>query len=207
MSAVSIAQQRLDNAKIYGSREGMIDDFKLRGLIAEKPAVVEVGVGVGAWSLKLINTLQPSEFVGIDNFLMHQYDECWGTKTSELLEGKTHKNFYTDLLKPYATTATIRIEEALSHDGLALLPDASFDLIYLDADHSYDAIKRDAEQAFLKIKPNGMIIFNDYLMYDHISHSPYGVVQVANQEIMDRKLDVLGFSFDRSMFCDLAVRC
>jgi hypothetical protein len=81
-----------------------------------------------------------------------------------------------------------------------------FDMIYIDANHFYDAVKVDAELAKVKIKQDGILIFNDYIMYDHIGGWPYGVVQAVNELVTSEDWRVVGFAFEPHMFCDIAIR-
>ena len=52
--------------------------------------------------------------------------------------------------------------EGLSVPFLQRLPDASLDMIYVDADHAYDAVRADAAAAAPKVKPGGFLVFNDF---------------------------------------------
>jgi hypothetical protein len=85
-------------------------------------------------------------------------------------------------------------------------------MIYVDADHAYESVKRDAEISKQKVKDDGILIFNDYIMFDHYAvFDPkaslwYGVVQVVNQLVVYDEFEVIGFAFKKDMFCDIAVR-
>jgi hypothetical protein len=90
--------------------------------------------------------------------------------------------------------------------NLAKYPDKSFNLIYIDADHSYEAVKRDTNVAKAKLADNGILVFNDYTMFDHLNGVPYGVVQAVNELIVSEDWRVCGFSLQKFMFCDIAIR-
>jgi predicted O-methyltransferase YrrM len=49
-----------------------------------------------------------------------------------------------------------------SQNILPTLPKASFDAIYIDGDHRAAAVWRDAQESWRLVKPNGIIIFDDY---------------------------------------------
>ncbi len=55
-----------------------------------------------------------------------------------------------------------------SQDILPMLPDASFDAIYIDGDHRADAVWHDARESWRLVKPNGIIIFDDYRWALHL---------------------------------------
>jgi SAM-dependent methyltransferase len=53
-------------------------------------------------------------------------------------------------------------------------PEEQFDLIYVDGSHFVDDVVCDAVESFRRLKPNGLIIFDDYLWcwYPNIRHNP-----------------------------------
>ena len=44
----------------------------------------------------------------------------------------------------------------------------SFDLIYIDADHRCDAVLADAALSLQILRPNGILIWDDYQLYDFV---------------------------------------
>jgi hypothetical protein len=166
--------------------------------------VAEVGVAHGEFSEILLRELAPSRFVAIDIFTMHHMPVAWGIPTAVLFNGMTHLDFYRK--KFAAWGEQVVIEEGWSHDMLTKQPDNSFDLLYIDASHDYDNVKRDGSLGLQKLKNTGVLVFNDYIMYDHVADAPYGVVQAVNELVIDNDLQVIGFSLQRHMFCDIAVR-
>ena len=102
--------------------------------------------------------------------------------------------------------ALVEIEIGLSAARLATYPDKYFDLIYIDADHSYAGVKQDLNLAKAKLKDEGMIVLNDYKMFDHYNYVPYGVVQAVNEFIVRNNWQVCGFALQRDLFCDIAIR-
>lgn len=79
-------------------------------------------------------------------------------------------------------------------------------MIYIDAAHDYESVKRDAEIAQQKIRRDGIIVFNDYVMYDPFIGAEYGVVQAVNELLVRGGWDVIGFALEKSLFCDIAIQ-
>lgn len=187
-------------AQLFASREEMVSALygDVGGFIAE------LGVAVGYFSRFLLETLKPDKFVGLDLFDLHDQETIWGRPSSELLEGKTHKQFYSDLLRGWPTETDLI--EGYSHLALNNLEDASYDMIYIDASHTYEDVQRDCEAALRKLKRSGLLVFNDYIMFDHHNGVPYGVVQVVNELVTSSNWKVVGFALNQQMYCDIALR-
>jgi Methyltransferase domain len=190
----------LYNAKLYARREDLIAELALPA----HPCICEVGVALGTFSKHLIQTLRPSSFHGLDLFMLHLQAELWGQKTSDVLLGMTHADFYRHTMKDQPAVVSVR--EGPSQETLAQYPDEYFDMIYVDADHTYAGVKADAELAARKVKPAGVLVFNDYLFFDPLLNAEYGVVPVVNEMVAHQGWKVIGFALQKHMFCDIAIR-
>jgi glycosyltransferase involved in cell wall biosynthesis len=196
----ALRQEHVEGARLFAGRREMVCGLRLPagGVIAE------IGVALGDFSEFLLQTLTPRRFVAIDIWTMHEWPEHWGQRSEMLFQGKTHRGFYEDRFRPRGDQVVI--EAGLSYDALERFPDACFDMIYIDAGHDYDNVRKDALVSARKIKPDGTLIFNDYIMYDHLQQVEYGVVQAVNQLVVDAGWRVVGFALDHIMFCDIAIR-
>ena len=97
--------------------------------------------------------------------------------------------------------------EGSSSETLKAYTDHSFDLVYIDGNHHYDFVKADAAFAADMVKDTGTLVFNDYMLIDH-NHANYGVVPVVNDMVVNQGWQVVGFSLDRGLYCDIAIqRC
>jgi hypothetical protein len=197
----ALTARHVRDARLYSDRFEMLRGFVLppgEGVIGE------VGVAVGTFSTFLIDLFKPQTFVAFDLFDLHTNATLWGQQTSVVLEGKTHYDFYRDR---FASSPTrVVMEQGLSYETLAKYPDQSFDSLYIDAGHQYEDVKRDAENARTKIKADGILVFNDYIMFDHLHWHPYGVVAAVNELIVQDDWQVIGFALEQKMFCDIALR-
>lgn len=196
----ALVKANLQDARLYADRHDLIAALGIRpgGIVAE------LGVAFGSFSKVLIDALRPDEFVAIDIFELHNSPVVWGRPTAELFKGMTHRAFYAAQFAK--SPARITIRQGLSHVCLAEFPDRHFDLIYVDADHNHDSVKADAEVAKHKLRQDGALVFNDYILFDHIAGIPYGVVPVVNRLVVQENWRVIGFALQHQMFCDIALR-
>lgn len=189
-----LSQHHVADAKLYANRVELIADLNL----PEGGVIAEVGVAFGDFSEVMINLLNPSTFVAFDTFILHTLDKVWNIPMKKFFSGKTHLEYFKERLA--REDVQVITEEGLSWDCLAKYPDYTFDLIYIDAGHDYESVKRDIEVAKRKIKPNGLLVFNDYTLVE-----PYGVIQAVNELIVSENWKVVGFAFQQLTYCDIAI--
>jgi SAM-dependent methyltransferase len=170
----------------------------------ENPVIGEIGVALGTFTDVMIKKFRPSKFVAFDTYNLHACPLIWGEPSAVVLKGMTHLNFYKDRFAAQGDVMTYEVGNC--HETLGAYPDETFDLIYIDAGHEYADVKIDTLNAARKLKPDGIIIFNDYVMFDHHANIPYGVVRAANELIVEDDWRIVGFAFHHEMFCDLAVK-
>jgi hypothetical protein len=172
--------------------------------IPEGGVIAEVGVLRGDFSLCLLEKLKPRKFVAFDTFNCHKMPKIWGTPSKEFFDGLTQLDCFRRTTAAFGDVVVI--ERGLSGDTMPKYADRSFDLVYIDADHRYEGVKADAERAAKMVKDSGILMFDDYILHDHIAHEPYGTVPAVNEMIVNQGWQVLGFSLDRDMFCNIAIR-
>lgn len=73
------------------------------------------------------------------------------------------------------------LHEGDSAEMVAKLVDASADWIYIDADHRYDGCRADAQAAKAKLKPEGLLFFNDYSVWAPMNFLAWGVPAVVHE--------------------------
>ena len=172
---------------------------------AHRGTIAEVGIGGGRFSEFLLQTLDPSHFVAIDLFRAHEADVVRGRPAAEAFDGLTHRQFYERRLAKELHRMTIN--EGPSWEMLAAWPDEHFDMIYIDAAHDYESVKKDAEVAGRKVKRDGILVFNDYIIWPGQHDEPYGVVQAVNDLVVHGDgWHVIAFALARRLFCDIAIR-
>lgn len=78
-------------------------------------------------------------------------------------------------------------------------------MINIDGDQSNKRVIRDAQFSARKLAPGGFLVFNDYVMTDHVTGAPYGVVPVVNGLCANHGFAVAYFALQRDLFCDIAL--
>jgi len=184
--------QQLKNCNLVANRYHLLEYFP-------KNAVgVEVGVLGGDWSKCLIESTQPKELVLIDTFYSNDYAHV------NRFTKKTHEEYIRNEFKPY--NEKVKILKGLSWECLSKFSENYFDWIYIDAAHDYKSVKKDLAQAKRTLKKNGIIIMNDYIMYDHFTNEKYGVVQATNEFMHEHNFEFLFFALHPNMFCDVIMK-
>ncbi len=197
-----LGPEHVANARLFADRIELIKSFSY----LKSPRVAEVGVAFGDFSRVMIDELKPSVFHAYDIFRLHEYPVVWGKPTIETLNGLHHKPFYVARFDKEIRSGQVVTFEGDSSIRLAERDDEFYDIIYLDADHRYEGVLGDTIVSTKKVKPEGTLIFNDYIMYDHIGGTHYGIVQVVNDLCVHDGWRITHFALEPNMFCDIAVR-
>jgi hypothetical protein len=196
-----LEQMDVENAKLFARRDNLLKYFapELRG-----GTVAEVGVMYGDFSEVILQAIEPELFVAIDRFNFHNAPVIWGKPSATKFQGMTHREFYEKRFSERGRQ--VRCEEGDSYEVLSRYPDRTFQMIYVDAGHDYESVRRDADLAKQKIKPDGILIFNDYIRYSHYEDSYYGIIPVVNELVVNQGFEVVGFALQADMYCDIAIR-
>jgi len=195
-----IRPEHLRDAVLFADRQHMIESIGPQ----KADAVAEVGVAVGGFSQSLIIRFNPSVFWAIDTFELHKAQNLWGGPPQAVFGERTHAEYYSAVMSKYGEK--LRLLQGDGAQKLDTLEDESVDLIYIDGSHRYDDVKRDAYAAVKKIKHDGIIIFNDYVLLDGLTNFIFGVVPVVNDLVVNHGWKVIGFALQENMYCDIAIQ-
>jgi hypothetical protein len=202
MIPLPLQQKHVEGARLFADRLEMIRSLTF----TPRPIVAELGVAYGDFSRFLIDQLQPERFHAYDYFLMHEHVEIWGRPTAETFKGLTHSQFYKKRFRDEIARGQCQLFEGDSATNLSERKDGTYDMIYIDAGHSLESVMRDAAVSVKKLHPDGILVFNDYIMFDHIANMAYGVVQVVNDLCVNRGWRITHYALHRQMFCDVVVQ-
>ena len=196
-----LPQRLLKNARLLPDRLDALP------LLPKGGAVVEVGVAAGDFSEYLLRVCEPSLFIAIDIFNLHEMPTLWGRPTREWFRNLPHGAFYRERFAEPLRAGRMRVLEGDSAAMLATLQDKSVDIVYLDADHSYQSVSRELAIIRRKIKDDGIIIANDYVMNEvALSAEPYGVIQAVNEFMLAENWEMIYFALQNYMYCDVVLR-
>ena len=173
----ALRDEHVENCRMFATRSSMLKSMNKGRVWAE------VGTYEGAFAGQISAICDPSELhlIDLDFSLVRQ--------------------------KQYVEENDIvRFHQGDSVKLLNSFPNAYFDYIYIDADHDLAGVARDVGAAKPKLKPHGLLIFNDYLCFSQVDMMPYGIVPVVNALCVQENWEMVGFALQFKMYCDLAIR-
>lgn len=192
MEVTNLDFKHISNCKLLPNRHNILHFIKKHGVGAE------IGVLGGDWSRVLLEQLSPEKLVLVDTYYSDDYPHL------KRFTKKGHEGYIRTKFELFENI--IEVKKGLSWEVLAEYPENFFDWLYIDAAHDYVSVKKDLEQAKRTIKDDGIIIMNDYIMYDHIASENYGVIQATNEFMLENNYEMICFAFHPQMYCDVAIR-
>ena len=196
----SMSAEHLTGARLFANRYDLLTALP----IPQQGSIAEIGVMRGDLSLYLMKQFNPKQFLAVDTFICETFPAIWGIPSTTFFDGLTQLEYFKRLTAAYKDN--IIIERGMSQDVMPKYADHSFDMVYIDAGHEYHEVKSDADCAEKMIKEDGILVFNDYTVYDHTADIYYGVVPVVNQMVVNQGWRVVGFCMSHEMFCDIAIQ-
>ena len=169
----------LERAKLLGHRNEIFDH------VPKKSRIAEVGILKGDFSKVIYEKAQPDE--------LHLIDNDFSQFAPDFLSEKIDKHVFIH----NGDSSTV-MEEVFSDDH--------FDVIYIDADHTYDGVSKDINAAKKKIKPGGLMAFNDYMNWSPLESREYGVMRAVNELIVSARWPVVLFAFHDLGYHDIVVQ-
>lgn len=177
---LAVAAPQLQETHLRNCRV-IADRHTLLEHLPKHAVVAEVGVAYGDFSQEILSRTQPRELHLLD------LEQRWGDR-------------FVDRPKH------VHCHIGDSGDLLEKFPDGYFDWIYIDADHSYEMVRRDAQIAQRKVKSGGLLVFNDYTIYDAILAQPYGVPKTVHELCREENWEMTYLALEATGFFDVVLR-
>ena len=175
---LALEPRHVQGCEVFATRYEILDRLPKGGVVAE------VGTDTGDFAKAILERTSPSK--------LHVLDIAM-----DRMRPDTRAAFDAD--------ARVSLHEGDSSTLLSNFPPSTFDWIYIDGDHYYDGVKKDLDAALKVLKPDGMLIFNDYTAWSVGSMSRCGVVRAVNELCVKQGWRFKYFSFQGLMYCDVAL--
>jgi hypothetical protein len=198
--ALVLSMSHVSDARILPSRTDILE------LLPKNIVFAEVGVALGTFTSEILKRCGVDKFIAIDIFELHRWPETWGGEVGRTLNGQSHLAFYRHKFRDQISQKVMDVLVGDSVEMLGTLPDCSADVIYLDSDHSYEQVSRELDVARRKVKDDGYIILNDYIMFDYLTGLPYGVVQASHEFMIRYNWKMTHLALHPQMFCDIVLK-
>ena len=200
-AAQELPNHLVSNARVLATRTHILP------LLPKRLVVAEVGVGTGLFTRQILQLCDPRVFFAIDLFDLHTEKLLWGQPPTAQFGSLTHHDWYAEHFASEVARGVLQLHRGNSSEILQTFADHSLDMIYIDGDHSYEGVCRDLAPAVRKIRPDGTLILNDYVMVDVLgSKTPYGVVYATNEFMIRENWAMQYFALQTNMYCDVVLR-
>jgi hypothetical protein len=174
----TLPPERFQQCVMLPSREELLRRLPKGGVCAE------IGTQEGLFAEKIWSIVQPDELHLFD------LDERW------IVARECH----------LLVRSRVELHLGDSSTNLAGFPSDYFDWIYIDGDHSYEGVNRDIEVARTRVKPGGLLIFNDFTIWSLAECCDYGVPYAVCEFVEQHGWDFACFALHPHLYNDVALR-
>jgi predicted O-methyltransferase YrrM len=176
--APELPPEKLEGCEVLHNRLALLDRLPKGGSIAE------VGVDSGDFSLQILTRCKPEK--------LHLFDIDMTRLTNKaVLDAIAQRG------------SPIKTHAGDSSTNLRKVPDGYFDIIYIDGDHSYNGVKRDIDAALPKLKPEGILVFNDYAVWSPIGMYHCGVARAVHELVCENPWKFRYIALQTMMYNDV----
>ena len=175
--APAISEEHIKHCRVFANRYDMISSFEPGKKWAE------IGTFEGKFAREILDRCSPAELHVIDRSLA-------------LARSKDY----------IRENGSVRFHEGNSATVLSFFPDGFFDYIYLDAGHDLFNMAQDAMQAKKKLKPDGTLIFDGYMIVSHVTLAVYGIVPVVHSLCRDDGWEMTALALNYKAYFNVALR-
>ena len=179
--APELSERHIKNCRIIRNRDVLLN------LLPRGSICAEIGVDEGLYSEKILRTTEPQILELID--------------ISPQSQKICQEKFAAEI-----TTGRVRFHLGDSAALLSTFPNRTFDWLYIDGDHRYPGVKRDLEVSRQKIKPDGLILMNDYAFFGISDFGKYGVIEAANEFCLAHDFEIIYLALQGRGYYDVVLR-
>lgn len=157
------------------------DSVNILNLIELNTIGAEIGVWEGSTSIQIVKHRSPKKMYLVDPYSVRGYipaDEAndptfsyekYYNNYAKLTGGKSEEHFekyydgvYNRVVDKFKSYQNVEICRMNSTDWFNSFDGEKLDWIYIDGDHSYTGVINDLENCLKVLKPNGVILGDDY---------------------------------------------
>lgn len=166
--------------------------FKMLEFLPKNSVVAEVGTQYGEFAEKILATVKPQK--------LHLIDGDFEPLKFEIANGRK------PLIKSAIDSGIVELHEGDSSTILDSFIEDYFDWIYIDADHAYEGVCKDIDRGYSKVKPDGLMVFNDYTNWSVCEIMPYGVARAVNEFCIANNWEIVFFALHSLGYHDIAIK-
>lgn len=185
---ISLREEHLRHAVVLADTSALLARLPKGGVVAE------VGVAEGNFSASILAEAAPTTLHLID---------LWGSSVERF--GSAGFERVSARFSAEIASGRVKVHRGLSWDMLATLEGRSLDWAYVDAAHDYDSVRRDLAALLPKLKPDGWIVGDDYVMWAG-PVGRYGVVEAVNELCLAEGFELVYLVLQRHMHLKYAIR-
>ena len=176
--APELPASKLEGCEVLPNRMMLLDRVRKGGVMAE------IGVDRGDFSREILTRCKPDKLYLFDIDISRLVNP---EISAELARGDG------------------RVETRVgdSSKNMSEMPDGHFDMVYIDGDHEYQGVVRDIEATLPKMKPDGVMIFNDYAVWSATSMYHCGVARAVHEFCLKNPWKFRYMSLQSMMYNDV----
>lgn len=159
----------------------LTDRIELLRRLPKGGRVAELGTETGGFAAHILDICRPDQLDLVDV----TFERC---------------------LKDVLANPVVTAHRMLTTAFLATVPDGHYDWIYIDADHGYAAVTADIAAAEAKVKPGGLLVFNDFGRIIRPGLGVLGVHQAVHEFLVRSGWPVVHLAFEGEALYDIAIR-
>lgn len=176
--APELPASKLEGCEVLPNRMMLLDRVAKGGVMAE------IGVDRGDFSLEILTRCKPDR--------LHLFDIDISRLVNPAIKAELARG-----------DGRVTTHVGDSSANMSQMPDACFDMVYIDGDHEYGGVVRDIEATLPKMKPGGVMIFNDYTVWSATSMYHCGVARAVHEFCLGHPWKFRYISLQSMMYNDV----